>query len=166
MILSGLPATGKSAIAERLSSQLRAPVLSVDPIEAAIWRSGIAPSFEKGVAAYEVAAVLAEYQLRLGLPVIADAVNSLEVARDMWRAAASRAGVTARAIEIICSDIAQHRSHLTGRVREIDGFPEPTWDDVIARRAEWQEWSQERLVLDSAGSLADNVKRALVFVRA
>jgi predicted kinase len=165
VVLSGLPGSGKSAIADELGRRLRAPVLSVDPIEAAIWRSGIAPSFETGVAAYEVGAVLAEHELRLGLPVIVDAVNSLEVAREMWRRAARQAGVPTRVIEVICSDPEQHRSRLATRVRTIDGFPEPTWDAVIARRGEWEEWREDRLVLDSIEPLTDNVDRAVSYVR-
>jgi predicted kinase len=165
VVLSGLPGSGKSAIADELGRRLGAPVVSVDPIEAAIWRCGIPPSFETGVAAYEVAVVLAEHQLRLGLPVVGDAVNSVEVARDMWRRVARRAGVPLRVIEVVCSDVELHRRRLAGRVRGIDGFPEPTWDEVIARRDEWEEWEDDRLVLDSTGTLADNAGRALAYVR-
>ena len=81
ILMSGLPGVGKSTIADALAPRLGAPVLSVDPIEAAILRCGIPASFETGVAAYEVAATLAEHQLALGLDVVGDAVNSLEVAR-------------------------------------------------------------------------------------
>ena len=97
IVMSGLPGTGKSAIADALGHELGAPVLSVDPIEAAIWRCGIPPSFATGLAAYEVAAVLAEHQLTLGLTAIVDSVSSIEVARDMWRQAAHRAGA-----ELLC----------------------------------------------------------------
>lgn len=72
VVVSGLPGAGKSSLSDALGEKLGAAVLSVDPIEAAIWRCGIPPSFETGVAAYEVVAVLAEHQLRLGLTVIAD----------------------------------------------------------------------------------------------
>src|SRR5688572_22273325 len=64
VVVSGLPVVGKSELADALGQRLRAAVLSVDRIEAAMWRCGIAPSFETGVAAYEVVAVLAEHQLR------------------------------------------------------------------------------------------------------
>lgn len=165
VVISGLPASGKSAVADELGRRLRATVLSVDPIEAAIWRSGIRPSFETGVAAYEVVAVLAESQLRLGQSVIADAVNSLRVAREMWRRAARHAGEPVRVIEIVCSDVDLHRRRLADRVRGIDGFPEPSWDDVVARREEWEEWQEDRLLLDSIEPLADNVDRALAYVQ-
>ena len=165
IVLSGLPGAGKSAIADAMGERLPATVLSVDPIEAAIWRCGIPPSFETGVAAYEIGAVLAEHQLRLGLSVIADAANYLEVGREMWRGPASRAGVPLRVIEVVCSDPDVHRDRLARRERGIDGFPEPTWDDVLARKAEAEPWTEERLVLDTVLPLDDNVERALAYVR-
>ena len=91
VVVSGLPGVGKSAIANAVGRALGAPVFSVDPIEAAIWRCGVEPSFATGVAAYEVAAVVAEHQLSLGLSAVVDAVSSIEVARDMWRGAAGPA---------------------------------------------------------------------------
>ena len=164
VVVSGLPAVGKSELADALGQRLGAAVLSVDPIEAAMWRCGIAPSFETGVAAYEVVAVLAEHQLRLGLTVIADAVSSLEVARDMWREAASRTGAAMRVIEVVCSDEGTHRERLARRVRDIDGFPEPSWEDVVRRRDGWEPWGDEHLVVDSVRELEESVVEALAYV--
>jgi predicted kinase len=42
IIMSGLPGSGKSTLAEGLSRNLSMPVFSVDPIEAAMWRAGLA----------------------------------------------------------------------------------------------------------------------------
>lgn len=159
--MSGLPATGKSAVADAIGRQVGAAVLSVDPIEAAIWRCGIPPSFETGVAAYEVAATLAAHQLSLGLLVVIDSVSSLEVARDMWREAAQKGGSEITAIEVICSDEQLHRKRLASRRRTIPGFPEPSWDDVQLRRDEWEPWVGDRLVLDTIRSLEDNVGQVL-----
>jgi len=164
VVMSGLPGSGKSTIADALGHELGAPVLSVDPIEAAIWRCGIAPSFETGVAAYEVAAVLAEHQLSLGLTAIVDSVSSAEVARDMWRRTARRAGAELRVIEVVCSDEHSHRQRLAGRLRAIEGFPEPSWDDVQQRRAEWEPWTDDRLVIDTRRTLDENVEDALRFL--
>lgn len=41
IVLAGLPAAGKSAVVEDLGRSLPAAVLSVDPVEAALWRAGI-----------------------------------------------------------------------------------------------------------------------------
>ncbi|HEY1389071.1 MAG TPA: AAA family ATPase, partial [Ktedonobacterales bacterium] len=84
IVLSGLPGSGKSAIAELLAQRLRLPIFSVDPIESAIVKAGIARSFETGLAAYLVAATLADEQLKLGSSVIIDAVNAEEEGKDVW----------------------------------------------------------------------------------
>lgn len=140
-------------------------MFSVDPIEAAIWRSGVPPSHQTGVAAYEVAAKLAEHQIRLGMDAVVDAVSAIEIARDMWRQIAQRTGSELRVIEIVCSDETLHRQRLKGRRREIEGFYEPTWEEVLARQAEYQPWLDPRLILDSVEELASNVTKALAYVR-
>jgi predicted kinase len=77
IVLSGLPGSGKSMLAEGLSRALSLPVFSVDPIEAAMWRSGLV-KVQTGIAAYDVAIALADEHLRLGHSVIVDAVNPVE----------------------------------------------------------------------------------------
>ena len=165
VVISGLPGAGKSTLADAVGRELGAPVLSVDPVEAAIWRCGIPRSFETGWAAYEVAAVLAEHQLVLGLTVITDSVSSLEVARNMWRQAAARAGSGLAIIEVICSDENVHRQRLAHRQRDIPGFQEPSWDNVQARRSEWEPWDDNRLVVDTVRSMDVNVADALGYLR-
>lgn len=163
-MLSGLPGVGKSAIADELGRRLPACVISVDPIESAILRSGIQHSFETGLAAYSVGASIAEHQLRLGLTVVADAANYLEVGRDIWRAAAVRAEAALRVIEIVCSDERVHRQRLETRQRELEPFPEPTWDAVVERRVEVEPWRDDHLVLDSTRPISDNVSLALEYL--
>ena len=50
VVVSGLPATGRSTIAEAVAAELRAPVFSVDPLEATLWRAGIGPAQRSGYA--------------------------------------------------------------------------------------------------------------------
>ena len=123
-------------------------------------RSGIPRSFETGLAAYNVGAAVAEDQLRLGLTVIADAANDLEVGRSIWRSAAERARAEWRVIEVVCSDETTHRQRLEARRRHLEPFPEPTWDDIVQRRADAESWSEDHLVLDSIRPIHDNVARA------
>jgi predicted kinase len=160
VVMAGLPAAGKSTVAEGLAKALRCAVLSVDPVEAAIWRAGVSREQPTGLAAYVVVEALAAEQLALGNDVIVDAVNAVEPAREQWRQLAARTGARLVFIEVRCSDADVHRRRLLSRQRSLDGFPEPTWDSVQERRPHFDDWRDDRLVLDSMASLDENLRLA------
>ena len=162
--MAGLPAAGKSSVAGGIASALSAPVVSVDPIEAALLRAGIERTQPTGLAAYLAAEAVAGGVLALGQTVILDAVNAVEPARQQWRDLASRHDVRIAFIEVVGSDPAAHRRRLEERVRDLEGFDEPDWASVERRRAEYEPWSERRLVLDSVDDLTSNIKRALELV--
>ncbi|MBT2545855.1 ATP-binding protein [Streptomyces sp. ISL-44] len=164
--MAGLPGAGKSSIAEALGRKSAAPVVSVDPIEAAMWRAGVARSQPTGLAAYAVAEAVAAGVLALGQTVIVDAVNAVVEARGQWRSLADRHGVPVMFIEVVCSDPVVHRRRLEGRSRDIEGFYEVTWEAVERRREEFAAWADDRLVLDSVIDLSLNVATALEFLAA
>ncbi|MET9768791.1 ATP-binding protein [Streptomyces sp. NPDC006415] len=164
--MAGLPGAGKSSVAEELGRKSAAPVVSVDPIEAAMRRAGVARSQPTGLAAYAVAEAVADGVLALGQTVIIDAVNAAEEARAQWRSLASRRGVPVVFIEVVCSDPVVHRRRFEGRSRGIEGFDEPTWEAVERRREEFAAWADDRLVLDSMIDLTRNVSTAMEFLTA
>ncbi|MFJ4677970.1 AAA family ATPase [Kitasatospora sp. NPDC088783] len=140
--VAGLPGAGKSAVAEALGRKSAAPVVSVDPIEAAMRRAGTGPEQPTGLAAYAVAEAVAE-AVADGVPapgqhVIVDAANAVEAARGQWRAPASRHGGSALFPEAACPDPELHRRRLAGRSRGIADFPEPTRAPVQWLRAEFE----------------------------
>ena len=149
IVLSGLPGSGKSTVAEALSRHLALPVFSVDPIEAAMWRGGL-PRDQTGIAAYVIAQTLAEEHLRLGHSVIVDAVNPVEAPRAAWRRLAAEYRADLKIIECICEDEPTHRRRVEARVRNIDGMPEVTWARVMERRATYEAWTDARLTLDTS----------------
>jgi predicted kinase len=159
IVVSGLPGTGKSTLADALGRQRKAAVLSVDPIESAIVRAGVTQAFESGLAAYLVVEAVADALLNARLDVVVDAVSSVEPARDMWRGLAHRHGV--RMAVIVCSlaDEALHARRLAGRERGL-ALAEPTAQDVEARRTEWTDWPEEHLALSSAVPIEQNVLQA------
>jgi predicted kinase len=162
--MAGLPGAGKSSVAEGLGRALPAPVVSVDPIEAALRRAGVAPGQPTGLAAYLAAEAVADGVLALGQSVIVDAVNAVEPARGQWRALAARHGVALRFVEVCCSSPTVHRGRLEARRRGIADLPEPTWAQVEARRAEYEPWHEHRLTLDSMADLGRNIDCALEYV--
>ena len=165
ILVSGLPGSGKSTVADGLSRSLSIPVFSIDPIEAAMWRNGIAKS-QTGIAAYEVAAALADEQLRLGHSVIIDAVNPIEAPRTGWRTLAAKHKADMKIIECVCANEVIHRQRIEARRRNIDGMPEVPWSRVLERRAEYQPWTDPRLTLDTSDSAPEKLIRdAVDYVR-
>ncbi|UXX91394.1 AAA family ATPase [Streptomyces sp. AD2-2] len=164
--MAGLPGAGKSSVAGALGRELSAPVVSVDPIEAAMWRAGVARDQPTGLAAYVVAEAVADGVLGMGQSVIVDAVNAVEAARGQWQSLADRHGVPVVFIEVVCPDPVVHRRRLESRSRAIVGFAEPTWEVVEALREEFASWAGDRLVLDAMTDLSSNVAVALEFLSA
>ncbi|WP_432523353.1 AAA family ATPase [Kineococcus sp. SYSU DK006] len=161
VVVCGLPGAGKSALADALGRALPAPVLSVDPVEAALWRAGIGREQPTGLAAYAVAQELAGRVLALGQAVVADAVNDAPQARAAWADLARTRGARCRFVEVRCPDEQLHRRRLETRVRDLDGFPEPAWEAVQRRRAAFADWTGERLVADSRRPLPELVSEVL-----
>ena len=147
IVLSGLPATGKSTVAQALAAQMPALYLRIDEIEHALRASG-ALAGDVGTAGYKVAYALAGSNLRLGRSVIADGVNPLPVTRAAWRQVAALAGTAALEVEPICSDTAQHRQRAEARSADIAGHAVPSWAAVCAHHD--APWDTQRLLIDTA----------------
>lgn len=163
MIISGLPGSGKSAVAESLAENLSVPLFSVDPIESSLIKSGLKRSFETGLAAYLVAEALAGEQLKRGLSVIIDAVNPVQEARDMWLNLVRQHHATLIIIECVL-DSELHKQRIESRRRNMHGIPEVTWEDVENRRKTYVPWKEERLVLDTAHPHEKSIKKALDYI--
>ncbi|MFD6416757.1 AAA family ATPase [Streptomyces sp. NPDC060194] len=160
--MAGLPGAGKSTVAEGLARSLGTPVVSVDPVEAAMRRAGISAGQPTGLAAYLAAEAVADGILALGQSVIVDAVNAVEPAREQWRALAARHAVPLAFVEVVCGDPAVHRGRLESRDRGLVGLPEPTWSEVSTRA--WDPWTDPRLTLDSLSAPAANLATAREYV--
>jgi predicted kinase len=145
-IFGGLPGTGKSTLARHLARDEKAVYLRIDTVEQALCEVG---SFVSGQEGYIVAYQIASDNLLLGSSVLADSVNPLQVTRAAWREVAMRAGVFFFEIEIVCSDLAEHRYRVESRSRDIPGTKLPTWDQVVHRL--YEPWDAEHIVIDTAG---------------
>ena len=92
IVISGLPGTGKTAVAAEVARAADAIHLSIDTVEDALLGAGFPRSWTTGVAAYEAVRAAAEQNLDLGRVVVVDAVNDSEPARDTWRRAVATTG--------------------------------------------------------------------------
>src|SRR5580692_3168004 len=137
IVVAGLPGSGKSTMADDLGRALNCAVLGVDQAEAAMWRAGVSPPAPTHHAAYLV-------------------VGSL----------AAEMGAELTFIVVECGDDRVYRDRVAHRTRNIEGFPEPTWEGVLRRRADFPPWTDERLTVDSVNSREANLQAALEYLSA
>jgi predicted kinase len=140
VLVSGLPASGKSTLAAGVADRLSCAHVSIDTVEAAMWRSGIKRSHNSGVAAYEVTAAVAAQQIAAGRDAVVDAVNDSTAARDTWPPVAA-AHPNGRLLVLFTriDDERVHRERVEGR-KPLPGFYIPTWSDVVERARRYPEW--------------------------
>ena len=143
-IFSGLPASGKTTLSRLLAKSKRAVYLRIDTVEQAL-RSFSIEVQEEG---YSLCYRIALDNLRLGLNVVADSCNPIELTRRAWESVARNANADFVNIEIICSDKSEHKKRAVTRVTDIDGLRPPSWAEIENR--EYHEWQRERTVIDTA----------------
>jgi predicted kinase len=144
IVLGGLPGVGKTTIARELAAAMGAMHVRIDSIEQALHQAGWTVQGEGYLVAYSIA----EDNLRLGRTVVADCVNPWPLTRHEWQAVANRARAPIINVEVVCSDLEEHRRRVESRTPDIAGFNLPTWSDVVAR--DYRPWADERLVVDTA----------------
>ncbi|QEO10364.1 AAA family ATPase [Protaetiibacter larvae] len=169
IVMAGLPAAGKSTIAEVVGNRRGIPVVSVDPIETAILAAGIDADQPTGLAAYLVAGAFADAVLAGDGSIIVDAVNAVSPAREQWVKLAERQKSDIRFIEVVCSDAQLHGQRLAARAERLAETALPGAFAVEQSLDEWEEWTGAsgaiaRITLDSVEPLGVNVERALAFL--
>ena len=174
VLITGLPGSGKSTMAEAAGQALGGPVIGHD------WAmSGLRPFPEvqealdtmgvrghRGVG-WSVLWALARSQLRLGSSVVLDGVaRQPEV--DGTRQVAFEEGAGAVVVMTSCGDAVLHRSRVEGRQRGIPNWYELDWDHVEQARSSWVPPDNLDLVLESEATVEDNADalRALLAVPA
>jgi len=96
---------------------------------------------------YRLAYRLAADNLRLGLSVVADSCNPIELTRREWEEVARDATARCINIEVICSDKSEHRRRVESRESTLAGLILPAWAEV--ERREYHPWSRDRIVIDT-----------------
>ncbi len=144
-ILSGLPGSGKTILSQSLARQIGAAYVRIDTIEQALRDLCSVDVESEG---YRLAHRVASDILTGGVSVVADSCNPLELTRREWEQVAMDAGAPYVNIEVICSDAREHRERVETRAATVHGLRLPTWAEVASR--EYQEWTVERIVLDTS----------------
>ena len=156
-IFSGLPGAGKTSLARQLAQHLGAVYLRIDTVEQALRDlCGVKVEGE----GYRLSYRLAADNLNLGLSVVADSCNPIELTRLEWRRVAEDTGAVAVDIEVICSDRSEHRRRVETRQVDVPGLAVPSWEAVVAR--EYHPWTTERILIETAGRELNRCLKQLV----
>ena len=164
LVVSGLPGTGKTAVARAIADRMSAAHLSIDRVENAMLGAGADKGWTTGVSAYEAVRVMAEDNLARGMTVVVDAVNDSEAARDTWRQAAGAAATQVRFVLLTLSDAVEHRRRLEGRERGMVHVGEPTWEQVQARATAYEPWVGPFTEVDASLPVAEVIAQVLAAV--
>ena len=117
------------------------------------------PGMPAGAGYYVVAAVARDV-LDSGGDVLVECVNPLPLTRRLWEETASVRGCRFLAVELICSDKAEHRRRAQQRSSDIEGLELPTWQEITHR--EYAPWPEADLRLDTARLTAAEAARAVI----
>ena len=167
-VVGGLPAVGKTTVCRevlRLQATSQSPGrlptwLRIDSIEQALRDSGeMLPGMPAG-AGYYVAAAVARDVLDSGGDALVECVNPLPLTRRLWEETASDLGARFLAVELICSDEAEHRRRAQQRVSDIKGLDLPGWQEITHR--DYVPWPEADLRLDTARLTATEAARAII----
>jgi hypothetical protein len=69
--------------------------------------------------------------------------------RNAWRDVGLRTGAQVVEVEILCTDLDEHRRRIETRASETPGLILPDWQAVIGR--DYQPWDRGRVTIDTAG---------------
>lgn len=168
IVFSGLPGTGKTTIGKGLAAKLGAVYVRIDTIEQAL-RDSADFARDVGRTGYLIAYGLAAGNLGLGGTVVVDCVNPVVESRRAWSAISSRSGAPLVNIQVICSDMTEHRRRVESRQVDIPGLTPPSWQSVMNH--DYEPWDTEPFTVDTAlnspaqalAAIADYLKRSDLF---
>lgn len=149
-IFSGLPGTGKTTLSQKLCQNIKAIHLRIDTIEQALRDLCFIDVQGEG---YQLAYKIAADNLLLDRDVIADSCNPISLTRNEWQNVAIESEANFINIEVVCSDIEEHRHRIETRHSNIEGLVLPTWENVGNR--EYHKWSSDRIIIDTANKTPD-----------
>lgn len=147
IVLGGLPATGKSTIAEILNRNGAFSYIRIDTIEQALRGSGEMGDSGVQASGYIVAYAVAGDLLKGGNAVLVECVNPIELTRRAWQDTAKQHHSQLVQVELFCSDPLIHRQRAETRTVSVPGLDLPRWGAIQERT--YDPWDDVDLRIDT-----------------
>jgi predicted kinase len=164
VLFSGLPGTGKTALARRVARHLHIPLLAKDRIQSVLRVRGLADRTTPD--GYHLMFDLADEQLSLGVSVVLDAVFPMEGFRSAACDIARRNNADFCPIYCYCSDQSVWRERMKGREQYVPNWTPVGWEAVERLQAMYESWDSETtLFVDSLNDFEDNLVLILEWIR-
>jgi predicted kinase len=169
IVFAGLPGTGKTSLARAVARELAAVYLDKDTIKECILAQAAELKVEQGEKlagplSYELLVSLARDNLTLGLSVVLDSPAAYQLFRDKVKQLARAVRADLRLIECICTDEKLLRQHVEGRGPDAPAFRTRDWATYQRERAQFERLTDRRLVVDTAESVATNLRKVLRYL--
>lgn len=157
VLFSDLPGTGKSALADRLASEIHWPLLRIDDLAACMPAALDRETFAFWDQAIAALLLLAEAQLKLGVSIIADSIF-MNLDRFHARAIARQTGARLLPVHTLVSDEAVWEKRVTARFQtSIPADRVASWIRVMAQRRGYRPWEPgTALFVDAIHPLEEN----------
>jgi len=150
-IFSGLPASGKTTLAKLLAKRYNATYLRIDTIEQAI---RYLCHFDVQGEGYRLSYRVASDNLQIGNNVVADSCNPITLTRREWEKVAIDNKCRFINIEVVCSNIEEHKKRATKRLADIKDFVLPTWNEIQGQQ--YDPWIEKRIKIDTANKTIED----------
>ncbi len=147
MVFGGVPGSGKSAVAERVSASLGVPVFALDWLLGSLAPFGMSHRLDLMGVGEELLTTLAYRELAAGRSAILDTTSEDASGRTRWLSMATAVGAVFVPVVCVCSDSQLHRQRVEHRQRGIPGWADTgEWQDVCSRLARFLPWPGSVLI--------------------
>ncbi len=162
VLMSGLPGTGRSALAARLAREHGWALLTKDVVTQSLAEVGIADK----LAAYTVMFGLAALNLRNGMSTVLDAAFSLPRTRTQARTVAAGTGAAFTAISCVCSDPEQWQQRFTVEPPVAEGWASSAFASPEQVQKRYYPFRGPHLLLDTVEPLDACYERLIAYLNA